>query len=105
MLDPLILSYASHGLADEIKYWRASTLRELGSFDEALSAFDDIVTEHRESYLADRSMFAVAEIYEKALRQPAMALDVYSELLIEFPGSLLAPEVRARIRKIRGDQV
>ncbi|MFV1979525.1 MAG: tetratricopeptide repeat protein [Rhodothermia bacterium] len=105
LLVPLLLSYQSHALCDEIRFWRASNLRELARFEEAISAFSEIVAENRESYLADRSLFAVGEIYERGLKQPALALDAYSNLLVEFPGSLLAPEVRARIRKIRGDQV
>lgn len=105
LLDPLLLSYSSHALDDEIRFWRASNMRELGRFEEAISAFTEIVTESRDSYLADRSLFAVGEIYERGLKEPALALDAYSNLLVEFPGSLLAPEVRARIRKIRGDHV
>ena len=105
LLDPLLLSYSSHALDDEIRFWRASNMRELGRFEESISAFNEIVTENSESYLADRSLFAIGEIYERGLKEPALALDAYSNLLIEFPGSLLAPEVRARIRKIRGDQV
>jgi len=105
LLEPLLTSYPSHALADEIRFWRASNLRELRHFEEAISAFSEIVAENRESYLADRSLFAVGDIYERGLREPALALETYSNLLVEFPGSLLAPEVRARIRKIRGDHV
>jgi TolA-binding protein len=104
-LEPLLLSYKTHPLADEIMFSRAEVLRKMGRSDDALSAFNEVVTEHGDSYLADRSLFAVGEIYERDLRMPAMALDAYRNLLIAYPGSLLAPEVRARIRKIRGDQV
>jgi tetratricopeptide (TPR) repeat protein len=105
LLEPLLMSYQSHALDDEIQFWRASNLRELGRFEDAVAAFTEIVTENRESYLADRSLFAVGDIYERGLKEPALALEAYSNLLVEFPGSLLAPEVRARIRKIRGDHV
>lgn len=105
VLDPLLMSYSSHPLIDEVRFLRASVLRELGRFDQALAAFEEVVSEHRDSYLADRSLFSVGEIYERDLKEPALALDAYSNLLVEFPGSLLAPEVRARIRRIRGDHV
>jgi tetratricopeptide (TPR) repeat protein len=105
VIAPLLLSYANHPLADEIRFSRAQTLRELARYDEAIAGFEQIALEQSDSYLADRSMFEIGDIYERSLQQPALALDAYSNLLVQFPGSLLAPEVRARIRRIRGDEV
>ena len=105
ILDPLLISHPDHKLDDEVRFARAETLREIGDFHEAISAFEELVSTHTDSYLADRSLFEVGDIYERGLRQPALALEAYSNLLTRFPGSLLAPEVRARIRRLRGDQV
>lgn len=103
VLDQLRLAHPEHALIDEISYKRAMALEKLGRFSESQSAFEEVAAEFADGYLADRSLFAVARIYEEHLGDPAAALEMYARVLIQYPGSLLAPEIRARIRKIRGD--
>lgn len=103
ILNQLRLAYPRHALTDEILYERAEALEKLGRFEEAQDAFRDVAAKFAEGYLADRSLFAVARIYEERLGDPSAAIEAYSEVLLRYPGSLLAPEIRARIRKLRGD--
>jgi tetratricopeptide (TPR) repeat protein len=103
ILNQLRLAYPDHPLTDEILYKRAMVLENLGRFEEAQAAFDEVATKFADGYLADRSLFAAARIYEERLGDPAAAIEAYSDLLLRYPGSLLAPQIRARIRKLRGD--
>jgi tetratricopeptide (TPR) repeat protein len=105
ILSQLQLTYPEHPLADEIRFRRAEALEQLGRFVEAQDAFAGVAAAYPDGYLADRGLFAAARIYEEYMDDAAAAIAAYSDLLLRYPGSLLAPEIRSRIRKLRGDNV
>ncbi|OZC03019.1 tetratricopeptide repeat protein [Rubricoccus marinus] len=100
-LDSLAAEDPSHPLADEVLILRAHALRASGDFSGALASLARIPTEHPRSYFLDRALFASAEIRERDLDDPAGALDAYGRLLDLYPGSLLAPRARERLRALR----
>lgn len=104
-LDTMLAEHARHALADDARFLRANVLRKLGRSLEAHDAFAELPLMHPQSFLADRSLFAAAEIQEHELGNNEAAVELYSKLLSTYPGSLLAPEARARIRTLRGDGV
>lgn len=102
-LEALIAAHGNHRLTDDARFMRASLLRETGRTEAALAAFSEFPLLHANSFLADRSLFAAAEIQEQELNDKPAALKLYARLLNEYPGSLLASETRERIRRLRGD--
>ncbi len=104
-VDSLLADAPGHKLSDEAHFLRAELLRALGRTDEALAALDAFPGQFADSHLADRAVFTFAEIHERDLADPQAAVAAYSDLLARYPGSLLAPEARARIRRLRGDGV
>ncbi len=105
VVDSLLAAYPQHALADEAHVLRADVLRSLGRSADALAVLTAFPDQFPDSYLTDRSLFTVGEIYERDLADPDSAMAAYADLLARYPGSLLAPEARARIRRIRGDGV
>ncbi|MEX1055226.1 MAG: tetratricopeptide repeat protein, partial [Rhodothermales bacterium] len=101
-LDGILARYPDHPLADDVRFLRASVLRSAGRGREAHDAFAELPLLHPQSYLADRAFFEAAEIQEIELADAEAAVKLYSRLLTEYPGSLLAPEARERIRRLRG---
>jgi hypothetical protein len=53
--------------------------------------------------LADDASFMIGEIYEKHLKNPEKAMEIYRNFLTKFPGSVFAAEARKRFRTLRGD--
>lgn len=104
-LDTVLDEYPQHPLVDDARFLRANVLRSMGRSLEAHDAFAEIPLLHPQSYLADQALFAAAEILELELERGESAVELYSRLLSDFPGSLLASEARARIRALRGDGV
>ncbi|MEM6326968.1 MAG: tetratricopeptide repeat protein [Bacteroidota bacterium] len=100
-LDSLQADDPNHPLADEVLVLRAHVLRDLGRYDEALAALARVPEEHPRSYFLDRALFQTAEIHQTHLGDPAAALDAYGRLLDLYPGSLLAPRARERLRALR----
>lgn len=102
-LDALLADFGRHPLADDARFQRAHTLDDAGRPDEALAAFFELPLIHPGSPLADRSLYEAARLQEQVLDAPEGALETYTRLLADYPGSLLIPDARARIRALRGD--
>ncbi|GIV57222.1 MAG: hypothetical protein KatS3mg042_0135 [Rhodothermaceae bacterium] len=103
VLEALLRDYGNHPLADDARFFRARLLRRLGRPEDAVQALLELPLLHPGTYLADRSLFLAGQIQEQDLGLPDEAFKTYTRLLTEFPGSLLLPEVRARLRALRGD--
>lgn len=104
-LDKLLAEHGTHALADDARFLRAQALRDAGQSEAAAAAFAEIPVIHPASFRADRSLFMAAEIMERDLGDTPGAIDMYTRLLTEYPGSLLVAETRSRIRTLRGDNV
>lgn len=100
-LDSLDADDPQHPLADEVLILRANAQRDLGRYEEALATLARIPAEHPRSYFLDRALFQTAEIHQNHLGDPAAALEAYGRLLDLYPGSLLAPRARERLRALR----
>ena len=104
-LDSLMLQHGSHPLLDDARFLKASILRETGQTEDALASLLEFPLLHPESFLVDRSLMAAAEMYEFEVGNEDLAIDTYSKLLTDYPGSLLATRARERIRILRGDGI
>jgi tetratricopeptide (TPR) repeat protein len=70
--------------------------------DEAIAAFNRILTEIPESHLSDLVLKKKAEVYELLLGQVKEAQKIYEELLTSYPNSIYIEEVRKKIRSLEG---
>lgn len=104
-LDAVLSKYPEHALADDARFVRAGVLRRSGDSAEARDAFAELPLIHPQSHLADRALFIAAEIAETELEEKEAAVELYTRLLSDYPGSLLASQARKRIRALRGDGV
>ena len=103
-LDKLLASAGAHPISDEAAFLRIEALRALQRPDDALVALGGFASRYPDSYLVERTVFLRGEVYERDLGDFAAATDAYADLLVRYPGSLLAPEARSRLRRIRGDR-
>lgn len=93
---------------------RDPELRDRSVFEAArtrLAAGDDVaaqpllqtLTERTpESLYGDRAMFLLSEIFERRGDRKG-ALDILTNLIVQYPRSIHVPEARTRIRRLRGD--
>ncbi len=92
---------AGHLLADESLYLRASALLAAGRAQAAVETLDQLAAEHADSFFLDRAFRLQARAYERDLGDRQRAAERYDRLLERFPGSPLAPEARAELRRLR----
>ncbi len=104
-LDSLEAAFPASTLSDDILYRKATIALRQNKFVEAEKLLDKIVISYRKDILADNALFKLAELNEKQLGNTAKAMDLYKELMTDFPGSLFVVEARKRFRSLRGDTV
>lgn len=104
-LDSLEAEFPESTLADELLYRKAKIAIRQGRYTDAAATLDKILALHRTDILADNALFMLAELHERQLNKPEKAMELYKELLTDFPGSLFVVEARKRFRILRGDTV
>ncbi|WP_304236488.1 tetratricopeptide repeat protein [Jiulongibacter sediminis] len=104
-LDSLFEIYKSHSLADEILWLRGKTHYRLDHINQALHDFNAIVENYKFDILADDSLYMLAKIYDQNLGDKNKAMELYRQILSDFPGSIYGSEARKKYRELRGDFV
>lgn len=104
-LDSLINQFPQHEVIDEAYYLKAKVYQRLRKFDKAIESYQYIVDNHYHDILADNALYAIATIYEKELKNNEKALELYKQVMVDFPSSIYKMESRLRFRKLRGDEV
>lgn len=101
VIQDILARWGRHPIADDARFLRAETLLLDGRSEDAMMAFGEFPLIHPESPLRDRSLFHYAELLEHAKHDSAAALQAYTDLLTQHPGSLLISKARERIRALR----
>lgn len=103
ILDSILTTWPGHALTDEILLQRAKIAEEKYDYQEAITFYQSIISEHYFGISADNAIFRMADLYENKLKDPEKAQEFYKQLMVDFPGSLFVVESRKRYRAIRGD--
>lgn len=102
-LDSMLAKYGRHSIADEVHYLKAKTYRELGEPTKAVASLNVITETFNYDILADDALFMTAVILEEDLKDTEQSMQLYTQLLTQFPGSIYVSEARKRFRELRGD--
>ena len=102
-LDSMLDTYQSHPLEDEIHWLIAKVQLQLGNFDQSLSRLEKISESYNYDILGDDALFMTGRIHEEYLENKDKAMELYTQFLREYPGSIYVADVRKRFRNLRGD--
>ncbi|MCV9388325.1 tetratricopeptide repeat protein [Reichenbachiella ulvae] len=101
----MLVDYPHHSLADEIHWQMANIYLEIGEFENAVLQLEVIQSDFEKDIFGDDAMFMKAKIQEEYLMNKEMAMDLYRQFLIDYPGSIYVSEARKRFRSLRGDEI
>ena len=104
-LDSVLNIYKGHSLTDEILFKKSEIYLKNNETEKAVAMLEKIETEFFYDILADDAIFALAEIYQKKLKDTEKAKSLYEKILLEFKGSIYSSEARKRFRQLRGDNL
>ncbi len=101
ILSSMIQRFASEPIVDRCFITLASLQRRSGQYEAARKTLADFLAGQPESILRDRGEFDLAELTFEEFHDSARAVELYEQLLRDFPNSLLAGRARQRIRSLR----
>lgn len=102
--DSIISHFPMHPIMDDVYLQKGKALESMGLYSEAIGCFDIILSQYKEDGQGDDALYNKARITEEKLGDQAAAMTLYSDLLINYPGSIYTVEARKSFRKLRGDQ-
>ncbi len=105
ILDSLMDFYAYHSIFDEALYKMADINIKLGNYQIADSLLNEVCYRYPFDILGDDALFRRAELNENFLDNSEKAMELYQQLLVDYPGSVLSIEARNRFRALRGDLI
>jgi tetratricopeptide (TPR) repeat protein len=104
-LDTINKLFPNHALSDDILFKRAKIMYKKGRYEDAIAFYQKIVDNYGNDILADDALFNMAELFEIKLNNKVRAMQLYQDVLTNYPGSIFTTEARKRFRILRGDTV
>ena len=102
-LDSMLKLYPQHPLTDEIHWLKAKVNIRSGKFEQSIISLNSILAAYPQDILGDDALFMKGKIYEEQLADDKEAMEIYTEFLKDYPGSIYVADVRKRFRQLRGD--
>lgn len=104
-LDSINTLFNEHTLGDDIYYKKAEIYKRMNLYAEAVKMYENIVEFYPNELYGDDALFKEAEVYERYLSDKEKAKQLYTDLMVKYPGSIYVVEARKRFRELRGDTV
>lgn len=102
-LDTINMIYPWHTLNDEILMQKYRIAYGQGEYEESAVYLTEIVSKYGDDILADDALFYLAKLYDHVLDDDETAMGFYSDLVLNYTGSLYTVEASERYRFLRGD--
>jgi TolA-binding protein len=103
-LDSIETDFPFHTLVDDILFRKAKIKIDNGNYSDAAKNLEKIVTDFSYESLADDALFMLAGVYQNYIKDIEKAKELYSQIMVSFPGSVFAVEARKNYRELRGDK-
>ncbi len=103
VLDSIAEQFPSNELIDDVLFRKARIKEKQGLYDEAIELYSEVVNGYGYGILADNALIAKARIQHKKLNDKEAAIESYSQLLMNYKGSIFTSEARETLRELKGD--
>jgi len=104
-LDSLAGTKPGAEMEEEIIYLKSKIYIATRRWDDAIAAYNQILTLYPTGLYADDALYQTALITEQQKKDLTTAMTIYSNLLKQYPGSIFVAEARKRFRALRGDKL
>lgn len=103
LLDSISAAFPEHPLQDDILMMRSEIAVKHKHYEKALSFLKEIHEKHGKDVLGDDALFTMAEINEKYLKNDKEAGELYTQLILEYPGSTYIQLARKKVKELNPD--
>lgn len=94
-----------HPLSDEVLFKKAEIMIKKGMFRKADTLLAELVEMYPYDILGDDALYKRAQLYELQFKDIPIAMELYENILLNYPGSLYASDARRNFRRLRGDDI
>ena len=105
VLDSIENQNVYHSLLDDVLYKKAKIAVIEQDYKKADKLYEKLVSNYTSDLLADDALFERAKLQEIHLKDTIKAMELYQQLLIDYPDSIYTVEARERFRTLRGDKI
>jgi len=102
-LDSIPKFFPSTALKDEILFKKYEIALEKQQYELAATHLNNLLSNYAEDILGDDALYNLAILYEEQLNDREKAMELYKQLLANYPASLFVDDSRKRFRNLRGD--
>jgi tetratricopeptide (TPR) repeat protein len=100
-IDSLLNIFPYHPIRDDAHFLSARIYSEMLEYQKAADHLHEILSKHYTDLLADDALFLLASIYSEHLVNVEKAMELYWQLVNDFPSSVYAQESREIYRQLR----
>jgi len=100
-LDSLLNIFPRHPVRDDAYFLKSRILIEMKQYQEAADNLKQILASHYTDLLADDALFMLAGLYRDFLSDNEKAMELYWQIVNDFPSSVYAQESRDIYRQLR----
>lgn len=104
-LDSIIRLFPASPLKDDILFAKYKIAMAQKNYDRAAIQLRNLLADYAEDILGDDALFNLAILEEEKRNNPEIAMELYKQLVLTYPGSLFVVESRKRFRALRGDDI
>ena len=101
VLDSITQLYEFNSLSDDVTFRKAGIFQKEGKYEQAAVLFASIVKDNSWDMLADDALFQLASIYENRLNRKPEAMELYKQMLTDYPGSVYVVDARTAYRQLQ----
>lgn len=101
ILDSLKGSYLSHPIFDDVLYLRSNIYERSGDYKQADTLLALLVSNYPKSILADKGLLNRGILNQERLKNVQKAEELFTRLIMEYPGSIYIHEARRRVRDLK----
>lgn len=105
ILDSISMRFPTHQIQDDVLFAHAEIMTLTDNMHAADSLLARIVELYPRGVLADEALFRRAELHRNYFQQNNKAMNLYQDLMLNYPGSVHVITARARFRNLRGDVI
>lgn len=105
ILDAIAMRFPGHQINDDILFAHAEIMYQTNNYVAADSLLAQIIKTYPQGVLADEALFRRAEMQQHYFQQNDLAMSLYQDLMLNYPGSVHVITARNRFRTLRGDVI
>lgn len=104
-LDSMSAKFKNSPMEEEVLWLRAKIFKKQLRWANAAELYDKILKAAPDGLYADDALFQLAQLNEGPLAQKDKAMELYQNLIKNYPGSIFVVEARKKFRELRGDSL